>query len=260
MPYSSYPLDAYLIIDNNAIVGLCEFFCDTHKKLPFTDMIQAACKELSDILTVLRRFALGNKLFTTKCVLDEFKPEFGEIQNYYGFDLNSCKHLKSHLHSEIEAANINMTAIAKLRAMQQTPGRFGTDLSRLSDPDLSLVILALGIAKESAQRVYVITDDEDLRIFISWMKPRSEVKSMCQHSDKVDGLHSMIYMDCVHRKCAFTTLQISTMLTFHSLRQMSRIMLSGTTKGEMITRTIQTIYESIRESGRIKQKIMEGAI
>ena len=44
MPGTGYPLEAYLIIDNNAIVALCEFYCDMHKHLPFPDMVNGVCR------------------------------------------------------------------------------------------------------------------------------------------------------------------------------------------------------------------------
>ena len=88
MPSTStmgYPLEAFLVIDNNAIVSLCEFYCDSFKGRSFPEIIQLTCNEVSVVFDTLRRFALGNKVYTTDCVLAEFKPEFGVIRNYAGF-------------------------------------------------------------------------------------------------------------------------------------------------------------------------------
>ncbi len=256
MPNSSYPLDAYLIIDNNAIANLCEFFCDSYKHQIFPDMVKNVCEELTTIFNGLRRFALDGKLFTTKNVQAEFKPEKGEIQDYQGFDRGCCNQLKTLIQNEVIALDINNNIIPKLRGMSHAPAKFGEGLSRISDPDLSLVVLAMGIAKENNQRVYILTDEEDLKIFISWMKNRPEARALCPCCAKVDGLHSMMYMDIAHRQCAFSTLQISTMMTYLAMRQMRRTMLHGSTKGEMISNTFQIIYEAFQESGRIKQQIM----
>ena len=260
MPDSGFPLDAYVVIDNNAIVGLCEFFCDKHKKSPFPDMIQASCIDVTNAFTALRRFALGGKVFTTKCICDEFKPEHNPIiTEHRDYDRLHCENFKTHVKSEIEAVDINMKAIEKLRCMGSAPRKFGERLSRLTDEDLSLVILALGIINEKKSRVYVLTDEEDLRSFISWMKPRPDAKSICADVRLLEGLHSMIYIDSAHRECAFTTVQVYEMFVHHQQQQLKRMALAGTTKLEMVEITYEEIKQAIRESGQIKIRNMEGA-
>jgi hypothetical protein len=258
MPGTGYPLDAYLIIDNNAIVALCEFYCDMHKHLPFPDMVNGVCQEISNVITALRHFALGEKIFTTKCVQAEFKPERGVIASYNGFDQAQCNGLKSHIHNEIEALDVNMGIIPTLRSMQHAPSKFGSNLSRLSDEDLSLVILALGIANHRNERVYILTDEEDLRSFISWMKSRPEVMKICAHPRRVEGLHSMSYINSAHLQCSFSTEYIYRLFSYLSLNQMNRTMLQGTTKGGLISNTYQRVYEEISASGRIKQRALRG--
>lgn len=252
MPDAGYPLDAYLIIDNNAVVGLCDFYCDMYKELGFPEMVQAAIEEMAKTFASLRRFAIGGKIFTTNCVLDEFKPENSCIAERRDFEKQGCELFQSAIKKEIEALDINMAAIQKLRAMSQAPGKFGTHLSRLSDADLSLVILALGIINEKQCRVYILTDEEDLRNFISWAKSRPEVKAMCASSQLLEGLHSMIYIDSAHRQCAFTTNQVYDMFVHCQQRQLKRMVLAGTTKLEMIEITYRDIKESIRISGQMK--------
>ncbi len=256
---TGFPLDAFLIIDNNAIVGLSEFFCDAHKRSPFPDMIQASCIDVTNAFAALRRFALGGKVFTTKCVCDEFKPERNPIiTEFRDYDVRHCEKFKTHVKSEIEAVDINMKAIEKLRSMEKAPSKFGEGLSRLSDEDLSLVILALGIINKTTSRVYVLTDEEDLRSFISWMKPRPETKKVCANSHLLEGLHSMIYIDSAHRKCAFTTIQVYEMFVHHQQQQLKRMALAGTTKLEMVEITYEQIKQAIRESGQIKLQNMAG--
>jgi len=259
MTDSSLPLDAYIIIDNNAVVGLCDFYCDRHQELPFPDMVQATCQEIASAFEGLRRFALDGKIFTTPCVHEEFKPEYSDLSARPDFDKKHCEALKTVVKTQIESLDINMAAIQKLRKMSHSPNKFGAELSRLSDPDLSLVILALGIIKEKNQRVYILTDEEDLRSFISWAKSRPKVKEMCPNSHQLEGLHSMIYMDNAHRHCAFTTVQIYEMLVHYQQSQLKRMALAGTTKFEMIEITYRQIKEAIRISGQIKKDNLAGA-
>ena len=258
MPGSGYPLEAYLIIDNNVIVALCEFYCDMHKHLPFPDMVNAVCQEISNVITALRRFALGENIFTTKCVQAEFKPEYGVISGYNGFDQNHCNGLKSHVGGEIEALDVNMGAISKLRSMEHAPSRFGDGLSRISNEDLSLVILALGIANKFDERVYILTDEEDLRSFVSWMRCRPEAKQICAHPYQVEGLHSMSYINSAHLQCSFSTEFIYRLFGYLSLNQLNRTMLRGTKKGELITTTYRKVYEEISASTAIKQGVLKG--
>ncbi len=260
MPNIGYPLDAYLVIDNNALVSLCEFFCDANKHLPFEEMVHSTCQEVTAVFDKLRRYAVGNKLFTTGCVQQEFKPERGAISVYPGYAPKHCEHLKAHIRHEIEVLDVNMSSIAKLRGMGNAPTRFGPGLCRLSDQDLSLVVLALGIAGKFNQRVYILTDEEDLRSFVSWMRSRPEAKMICANPLKVEAIHSLAYLDNVHRCCAFTTIFIWQLLAFQSVRQISRKILQGTMKGEMISKTYQDLNDAIRASGKIKLQHAQGGL
>ncbi|MGE5221436.1 MAG: hypothetical protein ACM3PY_03305 [Omnitrophica WOR_2 bacterium] len=258
MPNMGYPLDAYLVIDNNAVVALCEFFCDAYKSLPFEKMVQSACQEVTKVFDKLRKYALGNKIFTTGCVQQEFKPERGVISGYPGYIQKHCERLKAHVYHEIEVLEVNMSYIAKLRGMASTPKRFGSGLCRLSDQDLSLVLLALGITAKFNQRVYILTDEEDLRSFVSWMKFRSEIKTICAYPQNIEALHSLIYLDSAHRNCTFPTDMIYKLFSYLLMGQAGRNMLFGTTKGEMITYTLRVIYDSIGASSEAKQQHVQG--
>lgn len=260
MPVTGYPLDAYLVIDNNALVSLCEYFCETNKHLPFEEMVRSVCQEVTGVLDKLRGYAVGNKLFTTGCVQQEFKPECGAIADYPGYAPKHCESLKAHIHREIEILDINMSFIARLRSMGSAPSRFGAGLCRLSDQDLSLVVLALGLAGKFNRRVYILTDEEDLRSFVSWMRARPEVKAICANPLQVEAIHSLTYLDNVHRCCAFTTLFIFQLLAFQLMRHLRRTMLQGTTKGEMITQTFQEMSDAVRASGKIKLVRAQGGM
>lgn len=260
MTDSSLPLDAYVLIDTNAVVGLCDFHCDRQQELPFPAMIQAACKDIASAFDGLRRFAVDGKIFTTTCVHEEFKPENSDLSKRRDFDKSHCETLKTAVKEQVEPLDINMAAIQKLRKMSGAPKKFGDGLSRLSDPDLSLVILALGLIKEKNKRVYVLTDEEDLRSFISWAKTKPEIKEICPNSHLLEGLHSMIYMDNAHRHCAFATVQIYEMFAHYQQSQLKRMALAGTTKFGMIEVTYQQIKEAIRASGKIKQENLAGAV
>jgi len=84
------------------------------------------------------------------------------------------------------------------------------------------------------------------------MKSKKEIKEICANPHEVEALHSMTYLDSVHRNCAITSQRMNAMFGFQSLKQMNRTMLGGTTKGEMITNTYRQIYQSIMESNAIK--------
>jgi len=254
MPNSGYPLDAYLVMDNNAIVNLCEFYCDVHKNKPFPAMISATCDDMTTLFNTLRRLASGNKIYTSSGVMDEFKPEQGVIANYYGFSRTQCDCLKNHIHQEIEALEIDFSKIPVLRSMRQAPSKFGSGLSRISDQDLSLVILALKLVSQFRQRVYILTDEEDLRSFVSWMKTKPEVKALCLSPEQIQALHSFIYIDSAHRSCAFSTEQVYQFLSFLSIKQLERQNLMGTTKGELITQTYKELFDAIKASSEIKRQ------
>lgn len=255
MPNVGFPLDAYVIFDNNAIVGICEFCCSAYKDRPFSETVAVACHDIEEFLNAVKRFSIQNKVFTTPCIMEEFKPENGELANYRGFHKCHCDVLKANIRNQFDCLDINMRSIDRIRQMAQTPKRFGENLSGISDQDLSLLILALGIAGKLNERVYILTDEEKLRGFTSWGKTRPEIREVCDHPEKVEALHSMAYLDSVHRHCAITTDQIYKMFSYRSLQQMTRTMLSGTSMGEMITETYSGIYQMINDSSKIKREI-----
>jgi len=254
MSNAGYPLDAYVIIDNNAIVGICEFCCSKYRDQLFPDVIKPACENIEAIFNAIRRFSIANKVFTTPYIYAEFKPEKGELANHRGFAQSDCEKIKKEVLNQIEVVEANMKDIKRIRGMAQTPRGWGENLSGISDPDLSLFLLALGIANDLNQRVYILTDEEKLRGFTSWSRTRPEVKEICKHPDKIEALHSMVYLDSVHRKCAITTDQITQMFGYRTYQQLTRKMIGGTTIGEMITITYGEIYQMINESSRIKQE------
>jgi len=261
MTDSSLPLDAYVVIDNNVIVGLAEYFTDTYKDLAFPETINVTCQEITTTFNKLRRFALDGKILTTQIIQDEFKPENNKsLNSRRDFNHKICDQLKSHVKSEVEVCDIKTSAIEKLRSMTETPSKFGPKLKALSDPDLSLVILALGIINQTGRRVYILADEEDLRSFISWMKPKSEAKSICKNTHLLESIHSMIYMDNAHRHCAFTTMEISSIFMHYQQKQLKRLALGGTTKMGMIEITYDEIRRLIYLSGQIKQKNLAGIL
>ena len=257
MPNAGFPLDAYVIIDNNAIIGISEFCCSAYRGQSFCDAVPLACKDIEDLFNSIRRFALNQKVFTTPCIRDEYKPELGDLSKHRGFQRIHCEQLKTHVLSQIEVVDVNMRTIDRLRGMPGIPRRLGVNLRALSDQDLSLVLLALGLAHNFNSRVYILVDEEDLRYFVSWMKTQRDIKTLCANPDKVEALHSMTYLDSVHRNCAITSQKMTSMFAFQSLNQMNRTMLGGTTKGEMITNTYRQIYQSIAESSAIKIAMKE---
>src|SRR5271157_3581675 len=108
MSNAGYPLDAYVIVDNNAIVGISEFCCSAYQAQNFSDAVPLACKDIEEIFNAIRRFALGQKVYTTPYIRDEFKPENGDLSKHRGFQQCHCENLKAHVLSQIEALDVNM--------------------------------------------------------------------------------------------------------------------------------------------------------
>ena len=252
-----YPMDSFVIIDNNVIVSICDFCFNAYKSKNFSEVIQDACNDMEEIFNAIKRFSMNQQIYTTPCVMDEFKPENGSLSKHSGFKQLHCEALKRFILSQIECLEVNLGRIQRLRRMNQSPGRLGENLSRLSDQDLSLAILALGIAHKFNNLVYVLIDDEDLRYFISWMRSKSEIKEICDHPDKIEALHSLTYLDTVHRNCGISSQKMNEIFGFQTVKQLGRQMLNGTTKGEMISSTYDSLYQAMIKSSRIKLMMKE---
>lgn len=263
-----FPIEAYIIIDNCAISSLCTYYCETNKKLSIHDMEKKVCEDLTVIFNAIRRNAISHKIITSQLVQAEFKPEKGNLPVPIVHLSHFCNILKSHIHNEIEVLEVTKKPIDRVRTITGFSPKFGVNLSRFSDSDLSLVILALGIIRKFNNLAYILTQDQDLLKFISCFNSVPNIGNIYTNSHKLHGLHCLGYLNRVHQECILPTELIKDLYSEFALREMNRVLnpkpgspdiyLPGSSKGGMILDSFNRLRDAINESRKIKLLKQQG--
>jgi hypothetical protein len=100
--------------------------------------------------------------------------------------------------------------------------------------------------------VYVLTNDQDLLSFISWLRSRPEARGRWPNVGVMQGLQSLTYLELIHRDCKIQTEQMEDLLNFYMVDHYNRAELAGTTKGNSILLQLLEARNSLTQSVRIK--------
>jgi len=161
-----------------------------------------------------------------------------------------CKALQQHVHGLLSCVMVEEKNAIMLRNLPQAPRKLvGPD--GLSAEDFSLVLLALDLT-ENGSPVYVLTNDQDLLSFISWMRARREVRNLWGGSLLLQGLLSLTYLEFLHRDCSVQTDQMKDLIKFALIEHYTREDLISTRKGKHITQKLLEINDSLIASIEIK--------
>lgn len=160
-------LRASLVVDNNLLVNLSEFFCERRaqgiRARAFCEKYQAWILE---IISTVQQFTPNGCIYCTQCVADEFNPHAGRLNNQIanGLGHNDREQLGSYVRSLLQCVKSKQVVVDMLKTLPQAPRRL-IGPGGLSDQDLSLLGLALDLAADNRQfvdgspRVYILTSD-----------------------------------------------------------------------------------------------------
>lgn len=259
MPNLGLSLEAYLVVDNSFLVMLGEYCCHRWAaKMGPVRLIPTMCRWLTDQFNVLRQFTPDGLVHCTDCVGQEFNPGAGRLGQVRGIQGRDCRSLANHVCSLVHQTRVEARDIAFLHTMPGAPTKL-VDRKRLSDNDLSLAVLGSHLT-EFGTRVYVLTGDQDLLCFISWVRTRPEARSRWSNIGSLQGLQYLTYLELVHRNCQIITEQMQDLLNFSLVAHYARRELVGTTKGEFILQQLIEITNSLTESVRIKAILREATL
>ncbi|MBC8446637.1 MAG: hypothetical protein H8D78_02710 [Chloroflexi bacterium] len=121
----------------------------------------------------------------------------------------------------------------------------------MSDNDLSLVVLGLHLIGHG-DPVYILTNDQDLLYFITWLRSRTEARQQWGNLVAMQGLQSLTYLELIHRDCKIQTKQMEDLINFYMVEHFNRRELAGTNKGNSILMQLIDTRDSLTESVRIK--------
>lgn len=251
MPNSSPSLEAILVVDNSLLVMLCEYYCERWAaKLGAAKLVPELATWISGLLGILKKFTPDDHLHCTDCVASEFRPQAGRLSAVRGIQHSNCEALANHVLSHLCCASTEPRAVAALRNLPNAPKRL-VGPGGLSDNDLSLVALALRLAVNGGL-VYLLSNDQDLLDFSSWVRTNREASSM-GNPVLVQGLLGLTYIELVHRDCSIQTDEMTNLLKFAMIEHYGRKELAGTHKGSSIMRQLTELTEAMLASVQQKQ-------
>jgi hypothetical protein len=251
MSTSGVSLQAYLVVDNCVLVMLQEYCCERHmRRLPAAKLIPTICQWIADQLDTLKQFTPDNRVHCTDCVAGEFNPRAGRLSQLHGVGHREYTTLTNHVCSLLHQTTVDPRNVAHLRNLPAAPRKL-VGPTGLSDRDLSLVVLALQLTAHG-EPVYVLTNDQDLLSFITWLRPKPEVRNQWRDVRLLQGLQSLTYLELIHRDCRIHTEQMKDLLLFALSEHYAREDMAGTEKGRYIFRQLLEINTSMIQSIRIK--------
>lgn len=250
-----YPLEARLVIDNSFLVMLTEFFCENRaKSLAPADVIPTLQDCICSQIDILKLIALDGCIYCSGRVAAEYQPWNGprlSSMRHIPFDVK--KQLAIQVRSQLKRMAIESIDIEILRHQPDAPRRL-IGSGGLSDEDLSLVMVGIDLT-ESSQAVYVLSNDQDLLKYITWLRRKPEVRELWPSIRLLHGLHSLTYLELVHRSCHIKSETIRELFTFVLREHYFREPLFGTTKGISILDQLLEIQNNLFRSVAIKAQV-----
>jgi len=251
MSSSGIELKAYLVIDNSVLVMFHEYFCERQsRQIPPARLIPAITQWMSEQLSTLQLFAPDGRVHCTDCVADEFCPGAGRLSRVRGIEPRDCRMLAREVREVLDQTSVRPQEIENLRCLPAAPRKL-VGPSGLSDNDLSLVVLGLHLIGHG-DPVYVLTNDQDLLSFITWLRSKPEARQQWGNLVAMQGLQSLTYLELIHRDCKIQTEQMQDLINFYMVEHYNRKELAGTNKGNSILLQLIDASNSLTESVRIK--------
>jgi hypothetical protein len=244
-------LQAYLVIDNCVLVMLHEYFCERQgRRHPPARLMPAITRWMNEQLSTLQLFAPDGRVHCTDCVADEFYPGAGRLSGVRGIEPRDCRKLAREVCALLHQTSVRSQEIDFLRHLPAAPRKL-VGPSGLSDNDLSLVVLGLHLLGHG-DPVYVLTNDQDLLSFITWLRSKPEARQRWGNLVAMQGLQSLTYLELIHRDCKIQTNQMEDLINFYMFEHFNRRELAGTNKGNSILMQLIDTRNSLTESVRIK--------
>ncbi len=248
MPVQGLSLEAHLIVDNNVLSMLSQYFCDRlASKCPAGERFATFKEWMGRQLDVIRQFTPDAKLHSTTCVANEFAPAGAFFAQLKPHELEG---VKGHVRSLLHQTAANSTRIAAIRGLPGVPKKlFGP--GGVSDNDLSLAVRGLELAT-AGQPVYILTNDQGLLDSVTWLRTNTSIRAQYPQAGLTQGLHSLTYFEGVHRNCKIQTPHMRDLLHYALAQHYGRLELRGTQKGESIMYQLLQINENLMQSIEIK--------
>ncbi|MDX1417502.1 MAG: hypothetical protein R3293_25075 [Candidatus Promineifilaceae bacterium] len=247
-------LQAYLVVDNSFLVMLTDFFCaELAGRMTPERVLSELGQRLCAQIDILRRFAVGSCVYCSDQVAGEFKPWHSERITALGkIPFPRKQDLAAAVTAELVRRPVEEVYFDILRSQPDAPRRL-VGPNGLSNEDLSLIMVGIELTA-NGQPVYVLSNDQDLLEFTTWLRRKPEARELWPEIGQLNGLHCLTYLELVHRSCHISTDLIRNLINFYIRDHYSRHELVGTSKGESILEQLLSTYSSLTKSAEIKAK------
>ncbi len=254
MPVTSIEQPTYLILDNCVLVMLTDLYCTENSAVPARKLLDDVQAWLLEQLALLRNFAIENTLHSTALVSEEYLPHTG-ILGQRGL-------LPPQLNALAQVIRRQFTVfdgdIGEIRALRNLPksDKYLVGKDGLSDQDLSLVHYGLNLT-QFGQPVLIISNDQDLLLFISWVRTQTCLRSNTCTPQLLEGLTCLTYFDLIHRGCSISSDQMTSMINYMIIDTVMRMnrgdeLALNPAKGQKIISQITRLNQEFTKSVAIK--------
>lgn len=255
MPITKAERCAYLIIDNSVLCLLTECFCSEHAThYPGANLVQQLQADLEHNLTTLKEFALDGQLYCTPEVMAEYIPAAGRLGAQRGVTREHIGTMVNQVKAHLVEQRVSIEDAANMRNLPAAPKKLVNPVEGLKDNDLSLVLLGLELTQHG-QPVNVLSNDQDLLDFTTWIRTKTEVRTGNRAPLLLQGVRGLTFLELVHRSCLISTEKMNQILKFSMQDTFTR--LAGTEKGKRIFSQLIQIQTNMVESVKIKQQSQE---
>ena len=250
MRTSGVIVQGYLVVDNNFLAMLTNYYCDTHKsQFPGRSLIKKTGQWISDQLNILRALTPDKRIHCTDWVAAEYRPAASHLRLVLGPDERVYQNLAAGVCSCLDQSQIDSGDLAFLRELPTAPRKL-IGAGGVSDADLSLVALGFNLSHKG-ERVYILSNDQDLLTFSSWALKNVELRQRWANAQLLQAFQSLHYLDEVHRNCHIATDDMRQLLHYFMIEHVAREDL-GKSKKMAIFRQLIEISESLIQSAQIK--------
>jgi hypothetical protein len=230
---------------------LSEYFCDRlARRLSSAQRIPTLKQWLTEQINLLNQFTPDGCIHCTDCVVDEYKPGpiLDRLPNKVKY--NETVGLRQHVGALLDKGASSIEEVRALTNLPHIPKR------RPGDNDLTLVVLGLQLSVYG-EPVYVITNDQDLLSFITWIRTKKEAGP---NPGLLQGFMGVTYLDLIHRDCRIQTERMRDILKFAMTSHYNRKELAGSRKGESIMQQLLQANDSLIKSVEIKTAARGGVL
>lgn len=237
--------------DSSVLVMLTESCCHRRQnRVSAPQLIAEIVQSMTDIIGILRKFTPDGHVHCTDCVTGEFKPDAGQLARANGVTRTHSRDMQNCVRSLLYNASADTDSVAFSRAIPNAP-RWLVGPGRLSDNDLSLIVLGAHLTAQG-QPVFLLTNDQDILDFVSWLRIQTEARRRWQALANLQALHGLHYLDLVHHSCQINTGLLSDLINHQPAEHYNRRALAGTIKGTSIVQQLLAVNISLVESLGIK--------